>query len=287
MTDILLALSNTPVPTILVLVGILFVFLGLGGTVSKLPGTTAINRVWAGVLGLLLIVAGAAMHMLPQVSVAGSAHNPLTAINQAVPAKPETGAKRGEAQPVAVPLFQLRPDHAMPKYGVVTKMALSANLPITSSATGLTGSLLMIHEQIHRQQMLAYHDKAPRLVRTDILSNKTSTGVMDDREGLSDLVRSPLEGHGVLSEYRDNAWHSSLLDGEATSEQKLELADLLVSADRALPAEAVPVGHTWHMSGDELRALVNMNGVINIKGDAYFNLSDVVECGDHHCALLK
>lgn len=65
MNDIINSIINTPIPTIFVVVGILLLFLAIGGQFTTKVITANVKPKHAGVLGSLFLILGLALHAMP------------------------------------------------------------------------------------------------------------------------------------------------------------------------------------------------------------------------------
>ncbi|MEA3385223.1 MAG: Ig-like domain-containing protein [Thermodesulfobacteriota bacterium] len=65
MIDFITKLTNTPLSTILVVAGIFFLFLAIGGQFAAKIITDRVQRKYAGVLGTILLLSGLTLYLLP------------------------------------------------------------------------------------------------------------------------------------------------------------------------------------------------------------------------------
>jgi hypothetical protein len=109
MESVLAALKETPIPTILVLGGILFLLLSMVGQLVGHMTVPPERQRWAAVIGGVLLMAGIGLRVIPQVwqSAAGTRNTPVS--------QPSTSPAEGQPlRPVTeVPLRQSPP--SMPK----------------------------------------------------------------------------------------------------------------------------------------------------------------------------
>jgi hypothetical protein len=66
MIDLIKSISQTPLPTILVIAGILFIFLGIGGQLGAQIVTDSIKRKFSGILGAMLLISGFSLYCAGQ-----------------------------------------------------------------------------------------------------------------------------------------------------------------------------------------------------------------------------
>ena len=69
MDSVLAALKDTPIPTILVIAGIVFLLLAIAGQLAGRIAVAPERQRWAAVIGGLLLVIGVTLHVLPQVKL--------------------------------------------------------------------------------------------------------------------------------------------------------------------------------------------------------------------------
>jgi hypothetical protein len=69
MESAIAALKDTPVPTILVIAGIVFLLLAIAGQLAGRIAVAPERQRWAAIIGGLLLVIGVALHVLPQVKL--------------------------------------------------------------------------------------------------------------------------------------------------------------------------------------------------------------------------
>ena len=68
MKDIIIALKETPTPTILIVGGIFFLFIAIGGKFRTKINTARVKRKFSAVIGVFLLCSGIGLHALPTIS---------------------------------------------------------------------------------------------------------------------------------------------------------------------------------------------------------------------------
>lgn len=118
----LLALKDTPVPTILVIAGLIFIFLAMGG---QLKDTTSPPQRWmAGMFGLAMMIVGITLYILPRPSP-----------NSSNPTPTSNSASIATAAPIISPAT---PESAVPQ-AANTKTVPTTEIPsLTSTAILIT-----------------------------------------------------------------------------------------------------------------------------------------------------
>src|SRR5262249_15626777 len=101
MGDIITALKDTPVPTILIVGGIGFLLLAVAGSIAGKIEIPPARQKWAGGIGVVLLSVGLILYMLPIPRSTGTFAP--TAVPAGIPIPTETLAI-ASAVPTAIPL---------------------------------------------------------------------------------------------------------------------------------------------------------------------------------------
>ena len=80
MGNLIQSLSQTPLPTILVVAGILFLFLSIGGHLGAKVTTDSIKRKFAGMLGVVLMIGGISLYFAGELNDQKSQESPLSEV---------------------------------------------------------------------------------------------------------------------------------------------------------------------------------------------------------------
>ncbi|MCI0651239.1 MAG: hypothetical protein L0Z55_05090 [Planctomycetes bacterium] len=97
-----------------------------------------------------------------------------------------------------------------------------------------------------------------------------------------------LEGHVVQHEWRQGAWSKTLAAGNATPDQKKELANLQSwqSEDDIYPAEPVKPGHSWHVDSGHLMRYFG-HEFLSISGECSMTFMRIESHDKEDCALIS
>jgi hypothetical protein len=77
MVDLMKSLADTPVPTILVVAGLFFLFLAIGGQLGAKIVTDRVKQKLAGIVGAFLLIAGLALYLIPGILTPSIEPTPL------------------------------------------------------------------------------------------------------------------------------------------------------------------------------------------------------------------
>ena len=104
MGDLLSSLAGTPLPIVLAIAGLAFVFLGLGGNIGSVAGTGSIKRGFAAAVGTALIIGSAVLYLYPP-GEPGPPGEPATTSS----AVPQEAVPIPEEQKAVETRYRLRP----------------------------------------------------------------------------------------------------------------------------------------------------------------------------------
>jgi hypothetical protein len=105
MESVIAALKDTPIPTILVVAGIVFLLLAIAGQLAGRVTVAPERQRWAAIIGGGLLAIGVALHVVPQVGLRSrepertSAPTPSPSVKEELPSKPAAQPSTQEKEP--------------------------------------------------------------------------------------------------------------------------------------------------------------------------------------------
>jgi len=235
-TDLIQSLSQTPLPTILVVAGIIFLFLSIGGRLGAQIATDTIKRKFAGLLGVMLLIGGISLYFAGQLPT-------------------QVPRKESPSKTVEKNAYQLRAS-SLPS-GRITeeKMQFSLSegtLTFQNDDQVAAGRITMEGGESSKHEILSSSQGRPTALKKTILSEFTTTTIEIAGNITNETVNGPLAGHRILIEKQDGIWSKRLLDAEPTEEQRTELRSPYADEYETYPAGMVEVGATWKLDGPQL-----------------------------------
>jgi hypothetical protein len=135
MESVFAALKETPIPTILVIAGIVFLLLSMAGQLVGHITVPPERQRWAAATGGVLLMVGIALHVIPQVwpSASGTRNTPASQ-----PSTPPAGE-----QPLkpTTEVPQTQPPPSMPKSTVETRTKDVGTSPVQTTIRGVVASI--------------------------------------------------------------------------------------------------------------------------------------------------
>lgn len=273
MSDLINSLSGTPLPTILVVAGVVFLFLSIGGRLGAQIATDTIKRTFAGVLGSVLLIGGISLYMGGQLY---------------------DQAPEGESKPSKVTnkkTYTLRADSVPPGriIEVLTQFSWpEANMTIVSGADQTKNvKISVVSNEITKSEILSSLGGRPTALKETILSDTTKTTTYIDGDEKTVTEEGSLSGHSILIEKQGGRWVKSLLGAEPTAEQQAELREPYGDEYETYPAGSVEVGTTWALDGPQLAHICGFGNLLSIAGSANLTFDGIVQCGEEKCAAIS
>ena len=235
MGNLIQSLSQTPLPTILVAAGILFLFIGIGGHLGAQIATDTIKRKLAGALGGVLLVCGISFYFGGQLNNYASKEI----------SSPSKTVKESTCQLRANTLPPGRITESQEQFSM-----LEATLTVQSGDDQIiVGKMSIESGDSTRCEILSSSGGQPITLKETILSDvtKTTTSIADNNT--TETEEGVFSGHSVLIEKKGGTWIKSLLGAEPTEEQKAELREPYADEYETYPSDSVKVGTTWTLGG--------------------------------------
>lgn len=271
MSDLIQFLSQTPLPTILVVAGILFLFLSIGGRLGAQITTDIIKRKSAGILGVVLLTIGLSLSLAGQLRH----HNPQE------PTLPKVVRDNS---------YLLRADSVPP--GRVTEeksqFRLSeGTLTLQSGEEHVIGKINIVSSDSSKLEVLSSSDGRPTVLKETILSDVTKTTTHVAEDVTTDTENGVLSGHSILIEKKGGTWIRSLLGAEPTEAQRTELRSPYADEYETYPAGAVEIGTTWTLDGPQVAYFSGLGNLLSVDGSASMTFERLVDCGGDKCAIIS
>jgi hypothetical protein len=272
---------KTPLPTILVLAGIVFLFLAVGGQLGARFSTERLKPLYAFALGLVLVAIGTGMFWMQIIqnrsmpAAAGSdkekAGNPSPSTT--IAPEQETYALRGPS-----------------RKGTVTRTTYKYEVPdvaLTIEENGgyTTGSAKLLNESTWRTEVIAVEDGHPLVLRKKIESDSRSMTLTIEGATNTNAKKGPLEGATLLLELKNGRWVKTLVGGEPTEAQKEELEQPFVGSEELYPIEKIAPGHTWQVKDQQLASLYP--NALQISGNAWCKFERVELHQNEKCVVIS
>jgi hypothetical protein len=271
------ALGKTPLPTILVVAGIIFLFLAVGGQLGARFSSARLKPLYALVIGLILLGAGVWMQVIQgrATSAEGAKDKPVNA--QASPAATAVTAEK----------YALR---APAMKGKLKRVAMKMEMPeasLTVEAGGkyVTGTGSTSVEGTQTIEIVAVEDGRPSVLRQKILGDNRNVAITLDGKVSNKSEKGPLEGATVLVELKNGRWVRSLMGNTPNPEQKVELQQPFVNSDDIYPTDRVSPGFVWQLKDYQLAHF--FPGALSATGDAWCTFTGVETHQDRKCAVIS
>jgi hypothetical protein len=271
------ALTKTPLPTILVVAGILFLFVAVGGQLGARFSSKRLKPLYALLIGLVLLGAGVAMQVAQVKVNSTEANKDKVATGQTTPTATIEPAR----------MYTLRGPIMK---GRVIRTSLKMEMPevSVSAETGgkyTTGSGVISIEKSERIEVIALEGERPSILREKILSDTRTATVTIEGQSSNSTQKGPLEGATMMVEYKHGQWVRSLMENSPNQAQKAELQQQFVDPDEIYPVEQVPLGYKWQLKEHQLAHF--FPGVLSASGDAWCTFTDVQVHQGRKCAVIS
>jgi hypothetical protein len=271
------ALGKTPLPTILVVAGIIFLFLAIGGQLGARFSSERLKPLYAFAIGLILLGAGVSMQMI-QVKVNSAQANKDKLVTAQASPTPTTAPEQ---------TYSLRGPVVK---GKVIRMTIKMDMPEVSVSleTGgkyTTGSGSISIEKTERIEVMALEGERSSVMREKILSDTRSATVTVEGQTSNNTQKGPLEGATMLMEYKNGQWVRSLMGNVPNQAQKAELQQQFVDPDEIYPTDKVSPGYKWQLKDYQLAHF--FPGVLSATGDAWCTFTDLEMHQDRKCAVIS
>lgn len=271
MSDLIKSFSQTPLPTIMVVAGILFLFVSIGGQLGAWLATDSIKRNFSGVLGLILLVGGISLY------VAGQLYHQ----NPKDLALPEISHENA---------YQLRAN-SIPSGRIIENRSQfnmsGATLTLQNDEEFVTGKIGIESSDLNRLEILSSSGGRPTILEKTILSDvtKTTTHIAGNTE--TNTENGVLQGQSIQIKQQNGRWVKRLLGAEPTEAQQIELKEPYENDYENYPAGLVKVGTTWTLDGPLLAYIAGLENLLSVDGSASMTFKKVTDCGEDKCAVIS
>ena len=284
-------ISETPLPVVLVVAGIAFIFVGIGGQLGAQLSTTAIQRRSAGLIGGVLLIGGMLLYSVRFEAKASARGNEAVATS-VEPLKKELAdpALQPGAAGERVVRHRMRRTSTDPVHITLqtSRFALrGGSLTVTDGTQRRRANFEMVTDDSIRREVLSIEAGRPLVVKETVLSDTSE--YWHDLNGQPSHERTPgvLSGHTILIERRGGDWTKSLLGAQPTNEQAAELRSPYEDGEETYPSGMVDVGATWTLDGPQIAYLLAASNILSVQGSASFTFERVAPCGEDPCAEIN
>jgi hypothetical protein len=270
-------LAKTPLPTILVVAGIIFLFLAIGGRLGARFSSERLKPLYAMVLGLILLGVGISMQMIQGKVNSAEANKDKQVIAQASPSATTAPAQTYALRVPAVKGKVIRTTRRID----MPEMSLS----VEAGGKYMTGNGSVSNEKTERLEIMAVEDGRPSVLREKILSDSQSTIMTLEGKTSNNAEKGPLEGATVLVEFKNGRWVRSLMGGTPNKAQNAELQQQFVDPAEIYPTDKVSPGYKWQLKDQQLVHF--LSGALSATGDAWCTFTGVELHQDQKCAVIS
>ncbi len=275
------ALTKTPLPTILVVAGIVFLFLAIGGQLGARVSTKQLQPAYAAALGAILLAIGIYLQLV-------STRQNATAESKRSEAFHPTPAAAETPRQLETPRYALR---ASAQPGRVLRAVWKQEMPNATITLEQGNSYITATESTAKNWMLltdimAANDGAPTVIRQTIQSDNRSTQLtLEGKEPTTQETKGPLVGATILFEWKNGSWEKSLVDKQPNAEEKAELdQQQFVNVDDIYPKEKVSPGYSWELKDQQLVHF--LPNAFSIRGDALCAFEKIESHRGEKCAVI-
>lgn len=267
------SLAQTPLPTILVVAGIIFLFLSVGGRLGAQIATDTIKRNFAGVLGVILLIGGISLYF------AGQPHY-----------QPQTPHEEKPPKDVGLNNYKLRAN-SLPSGRTIEKrsqFSMSDGTVTFQDGVGhvVTGKINIEGGDSEKLEILSSSNGRPTAFKQTILSDVTKTTIHIAENVTTNTEHGVLNGHSILIEKKDGVWVKSLLGSEPTEAQRNELREPYEDDYETYPAGSVKIGAEWRLDGPQIAYMSGFQNLLSVDGSASMTFEKLVDHGGEKCAVI-
>lgn len=268
------ALGKTPLPTILVVAGIVFLFLAVGGQLGARISTRKLRPAYTAILGALLLLIGIWL----QISASRTPEPTTAGASAPSPSPSATGA----------PTYSLR---APLQRGKILRQDWKWEMPAGKITLDLDGKYISGTDRSFRDwsvatEFVAVDDDQPVLARQTFRSDHRRYELeVEKMPPIKSETTGPLVGETILFEQKNGQWQKSLVNKQPTAEEQAELdQQVFVNPDSIYPNEKVAPGYVWHLKDEQLAYF--LPPALSIKGDATCTFAKIESHGGEKCAVI-
>ncbi len=280
MKDLIDAVAKTPLPTILVIAGVVFLFLAVGGQLGARFSTKGLQRAYAAGLGLFLLAVGIFLQLgaskeTPAEPKPAKSEQSATPAPTATPSGPPGYALRGALQVGQV----FRSDWVQKLSNAVITVQVGEK---NATATGNWNSKSTV-----RTEIVAMRDGEPSVVRLTWESDDRvfEMKLQGQQQPNKNEQKGPLIGETVLLEMQNGQTRKTLMGKQPTTEQQAALDEQnFTNPDDIYPKEKVVPGYSWEVKDQHLAHFLPT--ALSIKGDALCTFEKVEAHRGQKCAVI-
>ncbi|TCI04717.1 hypothetical protein EZV61_01735 [Corallincola luteus] len=278
MAEILASLSSTPLPTILVVAGIIFLFISVGGQLGAHLSAIKVKRAVAGGLGGVLLICGIGLYFADR-------PEPLTAAAD----KTEHGEPSSVRPTTAGEKYRLRADRVEEGLLIPTETRVhlaDGQLKLHVDGQYLNGLATIKSVEIAQLEVLAEEKGRPTVLKLSVEKDMVETEISLGEEQEITTEYGVFHGHSLLIQYKQGRWHKQLLGAEPNEAQSKELALPYTDGFGSYPEGLLSIGDSWQFAGGELAELMGFGSYLSANGSATMKFLDVVDYQNEQAALI-
>nr|VFJ88077.1 MAG: hypothetical protein BECKLFY1418A_GA0070994_100343 [Candidatus Kentron sp. LFY] len=265
------SLSKTSLPTIMVIAGVFFLFLSIGGQLGAQIATDSIQRKLSGILGIVLLVGGISFYF-----VGKSSH--------------QKSVEPVSDEPATRKFYLLRPNSVKPGRTIEGSSEINiqdATLTIQSDGESVAGKISIEGGDLTRTEVISSLHGHTTALKKKILADSIETTIHIGKNTETEYKNGVLQGHTILIENQNGIWVKSLVGAKATKAQQMELQESYADEHEFYPATAIEVGSDWTLAGPQLAHVSGLGNLLSVSGSAHLVFERLVKCGDGDCALIS
>nr|VFJ70482.1 MAG: hypothetical protein BECKFW1821C_GA0114237_102322 [Candidatus Kentron sp. FW] len=271
MNELIKSLSETSVPTILVIAGVLFLFISIGGQLGAHVATTSVKRKFSGTLGVTLLMVGISIHFV------GRSHQEESTVSV-----PNASVRQN--------VYLLRPRSI--EQGLTVEGSFQMNMPdatlkLLGNEGSIIGKMTLATEGLTRTEIISSLHGRPTKLKQTILRDLTKTTTRMGEHVETEHENGVLQGHTILIEKQDGVWTKNLIGTKATEAQQIKLQEPYADEYEMYPAAAIEIGTSWTVAGPQLVYMLGVGNLLSADGSAHFTFEKLEKCGDDDCALIS
>jgi hypothetical protein len=271
MEELLKAAAQTPLPNILVVAGVAFLFLSVGGRLGAQLATDSIKPRVAGSVGLVMMICGIGLQL--SASDTPDSHAPNAQAQLANPGKETTG---GAEQNAYVLRTSTVPTGRTVEARTASKLTDGTfRLQLPAGGALVTGSAKIEQNETCTVEVLSSETGRVTVLKSTVLASATVTTLEIGEKSNTTTEHDVLVGLPVLIEYRNGGWHKSLLGAAPDDAQARELRSAYADETETYPQTPVSIGGTWTLSGPQVAAISGLGDMLTVNGSATMQLDRV------------
>jgi hypothetical protein len=280
MKELVETLAKTPLPTILVVAGIIFLFLAIGGQLGARFSTAQLKPVYASALGLILLATGIVLQVVQAKS--GSSEKAADTAEKSENATQASPHGKNSAQKYALRIPAVKGRIIQ----TITRMEMpELAVSVEQGGKYTTGTESVSNQSKTRTEIMAAENGRPTVLRQAILSDSESSTIVLGDQPSNDAKKGPLEGAVVLIELKNGRWVKTLQGRQPDKTQKAELQKQFVNSDDIYPTEKISPGYRWELKDQQL--VYFFPDALSVSGNAWCTFEGIESHLDQKCAAIS